>query len=30
MFRGSIVALVTPMKNNHIDLERFEELVLMG
>jgi 4-hydroxy-tetrahydrodipicolinate synthase len=28
MFRGSIVALVTPMKNNQIDLQRFEELVL--
>ena len=27
MFRGSLVALVTPMKNNHIDLERFEALV---
>jgi 4-hydroxy-tetrahydrodipicolinate synthase len=27
MFRGCIVALVTPMKNNHIDLERFEALV---
>jgi 4-hydroxy-tetrahydrodipicolinate synthase len=28
MFRGSIVALVTPMKNNQIDMQRFEELVL--
>ena len=28
MFRGSIVALATPMKNNHIDIERFEALIL--
>lgn len=28
MFRGSMVALVTPMRNNQIDLERFEELIL--
>lgn len=27
MFRGSIVALVTPMKNNQIDFERFEALI---
>jgi len=27
MFRGSMVALVTPMKNNQIDFERFEGLV---
>jgi len=28
MFHGSIVALVTPMKNNQIDLARFEDLVV--
>ena len=27
MFRGSIVALATPIKNNHIDIERFEDLI---
>jgi len=27
MFRGSMVALVTPMKNGQIDLERFEKLI---
>lgn len=28
MFRGSMVALVTPMRNNQIDLEHFEELII--
>lgn len=27
MFRGSIVALVTPMKNGGVDIERFEALI---
>lgn len=27
MFRGSMVALVTPLKNNQVDLERFEALI---
>ena len=27
MFRGSMVALVTPMKNGQIDVERFEKLI---
>ena len=27
MFRGSIVALATPIKNNQIDIERFETLI---